>query len=205
MGNERPRYWFPLALLGFAQLAAVVADRGRSPDGGWFAYTPYGTGAQWMTTEQWAGSRAYESALAISTEASTSRNDFWLFAVLAAFLGTVIWYAVRARRAGNGPRWWKVAALAVGGVAGVVLADLVVFWEIGLDGDLRTALLITVGLLVLAWWEQSKVPLILAALFGLAGWLVADGTNAMLLSAMAALTGAFAALVRRPKAAAEGS
>ncbi|WP_236725131.1 hypothetical protein [Amycolatopsis orientalis] len=49
MGNERPRYWFPLALLGFAQLIVVALSFGPPWSEGWFAYAPATGGQQFLT------------------------------------------------------------------------------------------------------------------------------------------------------------
>ncbi|WP_236725130.1 hypothetical protein [Amycolatopsis orientalis] len=144
---------------------------------------------------------------AIALDASFSgvgRNDGWLFAVLAVYLGTVLFYAVKARRAGDGPRWWKVFALAVGGLVGILLADLVGYWEFDMDGDVRSAVLLTAGLLLLAWLDRSVLLLVMAAAFVLCAVVLAQGQLALLLSSLVVLAGAFAALLSRPKAAAEG-
>ncbi len=146
MGNERPRYWFPLALLGFAQLAVAAFSGGSAG----FAHPPeqvYGTGGMYGTALEM--SSAYRTSLDISFS-GPGRNDGWLGVALVVYLGTVVFYAVRARRAGDGPRWWKVLAIALGGLAGIVLADLVGYWELDMAGDTRTAVLLTLGLVLLA-------------------------------------------------------
>ncbi|OKA10669.1 hypothetical protein ATP06_0203620 [Amycolatopsis regifaucium] len=125
-----------------------------------------------------------------------------MFAVLAVYLGTVLFYAVKARRAGNGPRWWKVLALAVGGLVGIVLADLVGYREFDMDGDARSAVLLTLGLVVLAWLDRSVLVLVVAAAFVFCAVVLAQGQLALLLSSLVVLAGAFAALLSRPKAAA---
>lgn len=214
MGNERPRYWFPLALLGFAQLVAVGLSLAGSRSEAWFAYAPCGdrqcsTGL--FAERDYSGfqslygvemSRANALALDASFD-DVGRNDGWLFAVLAVYLGTVVWYAVRARRAENGMRWWKVLAIAVGGLIGIVLADLVAFWELEMPGDLRSASLLVVGLVLLAWLEHSRLVLVVAVLFALVSMGFTDALPAMVLSSVVALAGAFAVLLRRPEAAAE--
>lgn len=206
MGNERPRYWFPLALLGFAQLVVMAFSLGADLSGGWFAYAPYAERGYsgYVGLYGVEMSRANESALSASI-GSGARNDGWLFAVLAVYLGTVIWYAARAHRAGTGMRWWKVLAIALGGLIGIVLADLVGYWELKMDGDARSAVLLTLGLVLLAWLERSALVLVVAALFVLCAVVLTQGLQALLLSSVVALAGAFATLLRRPKAAAEES
>jgi len=99
MGNDRPRYWFPLALLGFAQLVVVALSFGGIWSGGWFAYTQ-GDGRQFLTQNLYGIEMSREAALALDTTfSSLGRNDGWLVAVLAVYLCTVVFYAVRAWRA----------------------------------------------------------------------------------------------------------
>ncbi|QXV55675.1 hypothetical protein [Amycolatopsis sp. TNS106] len=210
MGNERPRYWFPLALLGFAQLLVVAF--GGMWSGGWFAYAP-AAGRRFLTQElygvgegRYAGlygvemSRENAAALDASFDI-VGRTDGWLFAVLAVYLGTVLFYAIRTKAL----RWWKVAAIALGGLVGIVLADLVGYWELDLDGDTRSAILLTLGLAGLAWLERSVLVLVVAAAFVLCAVVFAQGQLALVLSSLVVLAGAFAALLSRPKAAAEES
>ncbi|GAB3733023.1 hypothetical protein GCM10027598_57260 [Amycolatopsis oliviviridis] len=196
MGNERPRYWFPLALLGFAQLAVVALSVGTGPPGGWFAYTPYGSGGVFGTLQGVEMSR--ENATAVSV-VGMSRMDNWLFAVLAVYLGTVLFYAYRSRPV----RWWKVAAIAVGGLVAILLADLVGFWEFEIEGDARSAILLTLGLVALAWLDRSVLVLVVTAAYVLCAVVLAQGQLALVLSSLVALAGAFAALLSRPKTAAE--
>ncbi|RSN18036.1 hypothetical protein DMC63_18850 [Streptomyces sp. WAC 05977] len=208
MGNERPRYWFPLALLGFAQLLVVAF--GGMWSGGWFAYAP--AGEQQFLTQNLYGvgdggvfgslhgvemSRANVAALDASFDIA-GRNDGWLFAVLAVYLGTVLFYAFRTKTM----RWWKVAAIALGGLVAIVLADLVGYWEFDLDGDTRSAILLTLGLAGLAWLERSVLVLVVAAAFVLCAVVLAQGQLALVLSSLVVLAGAFAALLSRPKTAA---
>lgn len=210
MGNERPRYWFPLALLGFAQL--IVVAFGGMWSGGWFAYAPAGA-QQFLTQDlygvgdgKYAGlygvemSRANVAALDASFDIA-GRNDGWLFAVLAVYFGTVLFYAFRTKTL----RWWKVAAIALGGLVAIVLADLVGYWEFDLDGDTRSAILLTLGLAGLAWLERSVLVLVVAAAFALCAVVLARGQLALVLSSLVVLAGAFAALLSRPKTAAEES
>ncbi|MEV6907668.1 hypothetical protein [Amycolatopsis sp. NPDC051071] len=217
MGNERPRYWFPLALLGFAQLAVVALSVGPSRSEGWFAYAPvpqylsgYGTGDLLEPGGSYGSLRGMEmsreSVAALDMSFSgLARNDGWLFAVLVVYACTVVFYAVKARRAENAMPWWKVAAIALGGLVAVVLADLVGYWELDMDGDTRSAVLLTLGLVLLAWLDRSVLVLIVAAAYVLCAVVLAQGQLALVLSSLVVLAGAFAVLLSRPKTAAEGT
>ncbi|RSN52937.1 hypothetical protein DMH01_39775 [Amycolatopsis sp. WAC 04182] len=214
MGNERPRYWFPLALLGFAQLVVVALSVGGIRPGGWFAYAPareqqfltqnlygVGDGGVFGSLHGIEMSRENAAALDMSFDIAAGRNDGWLFAVLAVYLGTVLFYAIRTKAM----RWWKVAGIALGGLVAIALADLVGYWELDLDGDTRSAILLTLGLVGLAWLERSVLVLVVAAVFVLCAVVLARGQVALVLSSLAVLAGAFAALLSRPKTAAEES
>jgi len=198
MGNERPRYWFPLALLGFAQLVVVASSVGTGPPGGWFAYAPNPGPGLYQGLYGVEMSRETATALDLSFS-GIGRNDGWLFAVLAVYLGTVLFYAFRTKTM----RWWKVAAIAVGGLVAILLADLVGFWEFEIEGDARSAVMLTLGLVALAWLDRSVLVLVVAAAFVLCSVVLAQGQLALVLSSLVALAGAFAALLSRPKAAAE--
>jgi len=189
MGNERPRYWFPLALLGFAQLAVVALSVGTRRSEGWFAYVPYGDGGMFGSV------RSAEEPLTAVSVVGMSRMDNWLFAVFAVYLGTVLFYALRTKSM----RWWKVAGIALGGLIAIALADLVGYWEFELDGDTRSALLLTLGLVLLAWLDRSVLVLAVAVAFVLCAVVLAQGQLALVLSSLVALAGAFAALLSRPK------
>ncbi|WP_073848525.1 hypothetical protein [Amycolatopsis sp. CB00013] len=193
MGNERPRYWFPLALLGFAQLAVVALSVGTRRSEGWFAYVPNGDGGMFGSVQN-AG-----TPLTAVSSGAIGRMDNWLFAVFAVYLGTVLFYALRTKTM----PWWKVAAIAVGGLVAIALADLVGHWEFDLDGDTRSAILLTIGLVLLAWLERSVLVLVVAAAFVVCAVVPPQGQLALVLSSLVALAGAFAALLSRPKAAAE--
>ncbi|MFE6615329.1 hypothetical protein [Amycolatopsis sp. NPDC057786] len=200
MGNERPRYWFPLALLGFAQLLVVAF--GGMWSGGWFAYAPAGERHSFGYVGFHGVEMSRETAAALDMPFDIAgRNDGWLFAVLAVYFGTVLFYAFRTKTL----RWWKVAAIALGGLVVIVLADLVAYWELELDGDTRSAILLTLGLAGLAWLERSVLVLVVAAAFVLCAVVLAQGQLALVLSSLVVLAGAFAALLRRPKTAAEES
>ncbi|WP_410599878.1 hypothetical protein [Amycolatopsis sp. lyj-90] len=192
MGSERPRYWFPLALLGFAQLTVVALSVGTGP----VDYTAYGNGGLLGSVHSVEMSREAVSAVSVI---GMSRMDDWLFAVFAVYLGTVLFYAFRSKRL----PWWKVLAIALGGLVAIALADLVGYWELDMDGDARSAILVTLGLVLLAWLDRSVLVLVVAAAFVLCAVVLAQGQLALVLSSLVALAGAFAALLSRPKTAAE--
>ncbi|EMD27684.1 hypothetical protein B0293_29405 [Amycolatopsis azurea DSM 43854] len=180
----------------------VASSVGSSRSEGWFTYapvTPYGIYQGLYGVEM-----SHESNTAIAvTIGDVGRIDGWFFAAFAIFVGTVLFYAVLAKRAGNGMPWWKVALIAVGGLVAILLADLVGFSEFDMPGDVRTAVMLTLGLVALAWLDRSVLVLVVAAAFVLCSVVLAQGPLALMLSSLVALAGAFAALLSRPKAAAE--
>ncbi|WP_414938114.1 hypothetical protein [Amycolatopsis sp. cmx-11-51] len=196
MGNERPRYWFPLALLGFAQLIVVALAGDPRRSGGWMGYPPRGEQGYYQNLYGVEMSREAASAVSV---VGMSRLDNWLFAVLAVYLGTVLFYAWRTKPV----RWWRILAIALGGLVAIVLADLVGYWELDMDGDARSAVLLTLGLILLAWLDRSVLVLVVAAAFVLCAVVLAQGQLALVLSSLVALAGAFTALLSRPKTAAE--
>lgn len=109
--DGRYGYWFPLVLLGFGLLALLGWDSVRpAGDFGWFAYTP----------------ASADSVIAVDGGVNTAvpllvstpvRDWAWLVLVTVWLVGTVAWYAVRARRAGRRVRGH--VAVAVGASAAV--------------------------------------------------------------------------------------
>lgn len=199
MGNERPRYWFPLALLGFAQLVVVALSLGGIRSGGWFAYAPAGERHSFGYVGLYGVEMSRETATALDRSFDVvGRTDGWLFAVFVVYLGTVLFYALRTKTM----RWWKVAAIALGGLVAIALADLVGYWEFELDGDVRSAILLTLGLVLLAWLDRSVLVLVVAAAFVVCAVVPGRGQLALVLSSLVVIAGAFAALLSRPKTAA---
>ncbi|WP_157358200.1 hypothetical protein [Amycolatopsis alba] len=202
MGNERPRYWFPLALLGFAQLAVVASSVGTGRYEGRAGYAPYGTGGLYGVGPGVEMSRESNTAIAVAF-GDVGRMDAWFFAVFVIYAGTALYYTLRMRREGRVVPWWVVLVTVVGGLAIIALADLSGLAKLDMPGDVRTAVLLTVGLALLAWLESSVLVLVVTAAYVLCAVVLAQGQLALLLSSLVALAGAFAALLSRPKAAAE--
>ena len=193
MGKDRPAVWFPLALFGFALLALVVYSFAYAS---WFAWSPAtgDPGRAGMVTAQ---------ATMVVTTASTSwgpgipgGSGAWLVVNVAVFLGTLVFYAVRARRLGKPIRRRWLAALALGGPVAIVLLDFTAFWELRLESNTRGVLVAACGLLVLAWLERSRILLVVAALVALADAVLLNGVAGALLAAAIVFTGAFAALLQ---------
>ncbi|MFE0026808.1 hypothetical protein [Amycolatopsis sp. NPDC059021] len=209
MANARPRYWFPLALLGFAQLLLVAAallsassrfgvsmsSRRNPVSGGLF-----GIGAETST-----GWFAYVDSPPSYAFASVGAG--WLWVLVAAVLGVAAWYFVLARRAGSPPRTGRFVLLTLGALVAVPLLDLVGFWQFRLDADVRGPMIATLGLVLLAWFERSVLVLVVTAVFVLAAVVFLPGIAGALVSAVALLAGAFAALAGprrgRPEPAAD--
>lgn len=204
------RPWFPLALLGFGLLAMVVFSVGYSQ---WFDYGPYSAAdGGWQSTglgTGGVGGTAYATAVRVSADtwgpvttwgpnvkyASTT----WLVLNIEMLLGTVVFFAVRARRRGKPIRTWTLVALLAGGPPAILLADLTLYWELKLDGDLRGPLMTTAGLLLLAWLERSRLVLAVAVLFALVDVVVLGGVTGVLAAAAVVFAGAFAVLLRTPR------
>ncbi|MFD9892356.1 hypothetical protein ACFWY9_23695 [Amycolatopsis sp. NPDC059027] len=198
MGNSRPRYWFPLALLGFAQLILVAAEMPRA--NGSFGY--FANVREYPMTES--------TAVAVRVSAPygwSGAGTGWLWVLAAAVLGVAIWYFVLARRAGSPPRTGRFALLTLGALVAVPLLDLVGYWQFRLDADVRGPMIATLGLVLLAWFERSVLVLVVTAVFVLAAVVLLPGIAGVLVSAVALLAGAFVALAGprrgRPEPAAD--
>lgn len=212
------RPWFPLALLGFGLLAMVVFSVAAWP---WFDYGPYSSGA-WVSDLHGMGiggvggtgyggepTASFATATQVTGDAWGSlvswgpsvkyASTTWLLLNIGVFLGTVVFFAVRARRRGTPIRRWPLVGLLLGGPLVILLADLTVYWELKLDGDLRGPLMTTVGLLLLAWLERSRLVLVVAALFALVDVVVLSGVPGVLVAAAVVFAGAFAVLLWTPR------
>ncbi|MFJ7215567.1 hypothetical protein [Amycolatopsis sp. NPDC098790] len=191
------RFWFPLALLGLAQIgmAAVQLLARRSPAEGQFvnivslpmsqenlhATADIGRG-QFLTPDPF-----YAPGAGLPT------GPVWLVTLGVVLLGTAIWYAVAARPVRTG---WFVLGTA-GALVAVPLLDLVGSWQFRLGDGLRGPLLATLGLLVLAAYERSKLVLLTAAGFAVIAVVLSADLVGVLLSAVVLLAAAFAVLLRR--------
>lgn len=192
MGRER-RFWFPLALLGLTQIGMVALQllsrrspaedqsanlllRPAAPPG----VAQYGR-AQWLSQDAF-----YSLGRGLPTGAA------WLVALGVALIGTAIWYALALRPVRTG--WFVLGT--TGALLAVPLLDLVGSWQFRLGDELRGPLLATLGLLVLAAYERSKLVLLTTAVFAVIAVVLSADLVGVLGSAAVLLAAAFAALLR---------
>ncbi|MEV4056926.1 hypothetical protein AB0J55_37465 [Amycolatopsis sp. NPDC049688] len=187
-----PRSWFPLALLGFAQigLAAVqlLARRSRaeSESANLLLRPAVPPGA----TEY---SRALRMPLDFHVGGSGLPNGpGWLVALGVVVVGTAVWYALTRR---PGRMAWFVLG-TIGALLAVPLLDLVGSWQFRLGDGLRGPLLATLGLLLLAAYERSRLILVTAAAYALVAVVLSADLVGVLGSALIVLAAAFIALLR---------
>lgn len=115
-GRAVTGYWFPLVLLGFGLLTLLGWDSLSVPGGyGWFAYAP---------ESPRVGYTILIDGSVESPQAGPPPRD-WSWAVLIAvtLVGTVAWYAWRARRSGGSVG--THVALAVTGALAVATCHVV--------------------------------------------------------------------------------
>ncbi|MBE1496505.1 hypothetical protein H4696_003605 [Amycolatopsis lexingtonensis] len=194
-----PRYWFPLALLGFAQLGLAVVQllSRRSPVGASVnvgaLLTPGrslgtgGVGGTGYAQLQWLSQDDY-----YAPGAGLPAGPLWLGALGVALAGTAVWYALALRPARTG--WFVLGTIAA--LLAIPLLDLVGSWQFRLGDGLRGPLLATLGLLVLAAYERSVLVLVTAALFAVFAVVLSADLVGVLLGAIVLLAAAFAALLR---------
>ncbi|MFD8491645.1 hypothetical protein [Amycolatopsis sp. NPDC059657] len=187
------RYWFPLALLGFAQIAmAALSDAGA----GWFESTPFAyTDQTYGHLKAFVSSEAYEASLNLSFDRGVTR--FWPYLMAVVFLATVVWYAVKAHRAGTPYPLPRTLGIAFGGLVAIAVAEFVSYSGFGLSAHLRDPVIVTAGLLVLVWLERSVLLLVVTGLFLLTASLFTPGLAGLLIPAVVVLAGAFVALAGR--------
>jgi hypothetical protein len=164
----RHAYWFPLALFGVLTCASVpfYIQQG-GPEGGGITASVTGApalpvlgGYPGLLTQQYLG-------------------YYWLAALLAGLLATLLWYRWNARRVGlaTAARGYVITVAALTVLAVVVpllsraggpdwLRPLAVLWA----GDLTIRgtfpfVIIAVGLWVLAWAERSRALAVIAAVY----------------------------------------
>ncbi|GAB1512435.1 hypothetical protein [Actinophytocola sp. KF-1] len=118
MGGRATRdgYWFPLALLGFGLLVLLGwGSVTTAEDVGWFAYAP---AADVQNSHALVGV-GFSSGNTVAPLLVTSpvRDWAWTVLITVCLVGSVVWYAVRDRRAGRPVRGH--VAVAVGGTAAV--------------------------------------------------------------------------------------
>lgn len=187
-----PRYWFPLALLGFTQigLAAVqlLARRSRAQAEAANLLlrpaVPAGPAYRFLSQDDFhVGGRDLPAGPA------------WLVALGVVVLGTAGWYAVARRPVRTG----RFVLGTIATLLAVPLLDLVGSWQFRLDDNLRGPLLATLGLLLLAAYERSRFVLLTTAAFALVGVVLSADMAGMLVSAAILLAAAFTALLRTPR------
>lgn len=189
-----PRFWFPLALLGFAQLgtASVRLMSTRGPARRLWDFGDYSPNYARLEFRASDDFHVFDPALPTGL--------MWLVALGVAILGTAVWYGVTRRPARIG--WYVLGT--VGALLAVPLLDLVGSWQFRIGDGLRGPLLATLGLLVLAAYERSVFVLLTAGAFAVVAVVLLPDTAGVLLSAAVLLAAAFAALLRhRPDTAAD--
>ncbi|WP_208630441.1 hypothetical protein [Amycolatopsis kentuckyensis] len=187
-----PRFWFPLALLGFAEVGVAAAEllarrSGAEAESANLLLHPvvptgptYGY-AQFLTQDEFfAHGRELPDGPA------------WLVALGVVLVGTAVWYAVASRPVRTG--WFVLGT--VGALLAVPLLDLVGSWQFRLDDNLRGPLLATLGLLILAAYERSRFVLVTTAAFALVAVVLSADMAGVLISALILLAAAFIALLR---------
>ncbi|MDX3186896.1 hypothetical protein PV458_00625 [Streptomyces sp. MN03-5084-2B] len=191
-----PRFWFPLALLGFAEIglaaAQLVARRSRAESEAANLFGPYSVPR---------GETEYSQAIRLplddfhTVERGLPVGSAWLVTLGVVVVGTAIWYALARRPVRTG--WFVLGT--IGALLAVPLLDLVGSWQFRLGEGLRGPLLATLGLLVLAAYERSRFVLLTTAAFALVAVVLAADMAGVLISALILLAAAFAALLRQPR------
>lgn len=202
MGRTR-RYWFPLAALGFAQLVMVVVklvpDRTTAFDQlvGMHRYelaqAVSGLGGVGGTEGGWS------STTAVGMYAVPSATLGWLAGLACVVLAVAIWYWLTLRRAGTPPRTGRFVLGTLGALAAVPLLDLVGALQLRIPGDVRGALLATLGLLLLAGYERSRLVLAVTVVFVLVTVVFLPPQAGALGASGVLFAAAFAVLLRRPR------
>jgi len=196
-----------LAALGFAQLIMVLAELlpGESLAGtGWFTssrgYEPtqdlpgLGTGGVGGT-----GLPAGVGNSVVAVKFVPSATLGWLTGLACVVLAVAGWYWLSLRRAGTPPRTSRYVLGTLGALAAVPLLDLVGALQLRISGDVRGALLATLGLLLLAGYERSWLVLAVTGVFALVTVVFLPPVAGALCAAGVLFAGAFAVLLwRRP-------
>jgi heme A synthase len=200
MGYER-RYWFPLAALGFAQLIMVLAELlpGESLAAGSFTdlrALPMSRQNE-VTTGSIGGTGERNFAVAVSTDTTSSATLGWLVALACVVAAVAGWYWLNLRRAGTPPRTARFVFGTLGALLALPVLDLVGALQFRLAGDVRGALLATLGLLLLAGYERSRFVVAVAGVFALVTVVFLPPVAGALTAAAVLFAAAFAALLRR--------
>ncbi|WP_329063810.1 hypothetical protein [Amycolatopsis sp. NBC_01480] len=197
-----PRYAFPLALLGFAELAvtgvqlATAQNRPVSYD---VAVAVKGDAG--FTTQQLVGGpgsvHAYSQpplVPATSVPAGFAPSNSWLIMLALVVAAVLAGYAVAAPRAGTPYRTGRFVLVLVGGVLAVPLLDLLAFTQFGLPSAMRGPALAALGLLLLAWYERSVFVAVVSVLFAVLAAVLMPSPAGVVLSGAVLLAAAFAAV-----------
>ena len=191
--GRRPRFWFPLALLGFAQIGLAAAQllsrrsRGQAESANLLLRPVPPTGPtysrlQWLSQDDFS-----------ATGRGLPAGPAWLVALDVVLAGTAVWYAVAVRPVRTG----RFVLGTIAALLAVPLLDLVGSWQFRLGDGLRGPLLATLGLLLLAAYERSRFVLLTAAAFAVITVVLSADMVGMLVSAAVLLAAAFTALLRR--------
>ncbi|WP_310977399.1 MULTISPECIES: hypothetical protein [unclassified Amycolatopsis] len=189
MGCSR-RSWFPLAALGFALIVLVavdlVTDRPESTLG-------YQRSHGFATNElNGTGLASEQRAIAAAVDVVPSARLGWLAGLVCVVLCVAAWSwrQLRPERPG------RFLLGTLGALAAVPLLDLVGALQFRLGGDVRGALLATLGLLVLAGCERSWFLLAVTGVFALVATVFLPPAAGALAAAGVLFAAAFAVLLR---------
>jgi hypothetical protein len=188
-----PRFWFPLALLGFAEIgwAAVQLlshrSRAESESANLLLQPAVPAGATEYSRALWLPANDFHVP-----GAELPAGPAWLIALGVVLVGTAAWYARALRPVRTG----RFVLGTVAALLAVPLLDLVGSWQFRLGDGLRGPLLATLGLLLLAAYERSRLVLLTAVAFALVAVVLSADMAGVLLSAAVLLAAAFIALLR---------
>ncbi|MGW5740367.1 hypothetical protein [Amycolatopsis sp. NPDC003861] len=189
MGSPR-RAWFPLAALGFALLVmvavALVPDRPESTLG---YQRLHGSATNELNG---TGLASEQRAIAVAVDVVPSARLGWLAGLACVVLAVAAWYWRQLRP----PRPGRFLLGTLGALAAVPLLDLAGALQLRLGGDVRGALLATLGLLVLAACERSWFLLAVTGVFTLVATVFLPPVAGALAAAGVLFAAAFAVLLR---------
>lgn len=147
----RPRYWFPLVLLGMLTLGGAALRVWEPPLRGSQAYRSY-NGTQFLSGEQLGTGGISGVGLGpgkLFPPAGFGSSEYWLVGVLLVLLATSAWYAARARR------WQTFVVAAISGTAAVLMTYFAT-GERELALSVGGALVVIGGVVIV--WRRFQVP-----------------------------------------------